>query len=81
MHHWLRRTAVIPLLILALAPVAFAGAAEPDPYLFASTWQRMDKPVADGVVARTWMWGPEARTLAVTEPYEGSPGDQRTVQY
>ena len=81
MRHWSRRTAVIPLLMLLLAPIGFAGAAEPDRFNFATAWQRMDKPVADAVVARTWMWGPEARTLSMTEPYAGAPGDQRTVQY
>ena len=30
---------------------------------------------------RTWMWGPEAFTEAVSEPYDEAPGGNRTVQY
>jgi uncharacterized protein YkwD len=50
------------------------------PY-FARTWARTDKPVADGEVARTWMWGPEANTPVLEEPYAESPGGRRLVQY
>src|SRR5690606_4146118 len=31
--------------------------------------------------SRTWMWGPEAFTGGLTEPYLESPDGQRTVQY
>ena len=44
------------------------------------TWQRTDKPVQDGAVNRTWMWGPEPFE-ETTEPYVESPGDQRAVVY
>lgn len=48
---------------------------------FERTWKRTDKPVLDGNVARTWMWGPQPYTCALMEPYDESPGEQRLVQY
>ena len=48
---------------------------------FARVWERMDGAVARGAVARTWVWGPEARTGAIVEPYRESPGGNRLVQY
>ncbi|MFW6074894.1 MAG: hypothetical protein ACOC9Y_04815, partial [Chloroflexota bacterium] len=48
---------------------------------FQRTWERTDQPVADGDASRTWMWGPEAFTGALTEAYAESPGGERTVQY
>ena len=48
---------------------------------FAATWKRTDKPVADGAIARTWMWGPQPFTCAGYEEYAESPGQQRLVQY
>ncbi len=58
--------------VLAVAP------ATPE---FDRTWARTDKPVADGNVDRTWMWGPEANTGAIEESYDESPEGVRTVQY
>ena len=48
---------------------------------FLRTWQRTDKPVADGVVSRTWIWGPQPNTAPMTESYVEAPGGSRTVQY
>jgi hypothetical protein len=48
---------------------------------FARTWARTDKPVADLVVNRTWMWGNEAFTGEITETYAQAPGGNRKVQY
>ena len=48
---------------------------------FARTWARTDGPVIGGAVARTWVWGPEPRTGALTEPYRDAPGGTRLVQY
>lgn len=48
---------------------------------FRNTWARTDKPVADGQVDRTWMWGPQANTEIITEEYVESPAGQRSVQY
>ena len=56
----------------------------PDPALdpFQFTWQRTDAPVADGVTARTWMWGPDTYTLqGLLERYDESPGGERLVVY
>ena len=48
---------------------------------FQRTWARTDKPVSDLAVSRTWMWGPDGFTGAMTEAYLEAPGGQRTVQY
>jgi hypothetical protein len=50
-----------------------------DPFL--RTWSRTDRPVAEGRVVRTWMWGPEPFTPGLLEPYQQSPNGQRVVQY
>ncbi|MHB8644424.1 MAG: lamin tail domain-containing protein [Thermomicrobiales bacterium] len=57
-----------------------SAAAFADP-AFARTWARTDGPVSGGAVARTWIWGPEPRTGALTEPYRDAPGGTRLVQY
>ncbi|MGI8855945.1 MAG: lamin tail domain-containing protein [Thermomicrobiales bacterium] len=48
---------------------------------FTRTWVRTDGPVIGGAVTRTWIWGPEPRTGALTEPYRDAPGGTRLVQY
>ena len=48
---------------------------------FAQTWAHTDEPVAKGTVQRTWIWGPEARTGVVEEPYADVTGGMREVQY
>ena len=48
---------------------------------FNRTWERTDKPVADGQASRTWMWGAEAYSGALIEAYAEAPGGTRTVQY
>lgn len=48
---------------------------------FKETWQRTDQPIAAGQVNRTWMWGPEANSQALLEPYVESPNGKRVVQY
>jgi len=60
-------------------PPAAAAPIEAAP--FERTWARTDKPVIEGSVARTWMWGPEAHTGALQETYAESPGGTRLVQY
>jgi hypothetical protein len=59
-----------PSVVEVLAPPAFAR-----------TWARSDQPVAEGVVPRTWIWGPQPITPALSEPYVDAPGGVRTVQY
>lgn len=50
---------------------------------FERTWRRTDDPVASGAVHRTWMWGPQPNTAAVTESYvhAGQIDGTRLVQY
>ncbi len=75
--------AAVGTLILTLAPL-FAGtasAAAPGNQHFTRTWQRTDDPVAELLVSRTWMWGPEGRTGLMTEEYLEAPDGERTVQY
>ena len=70
----------LSLILLFLVYLAVA-AENPGNQYFSGVWQRTDQPVRDGQVTRTWMWGPEAFTAAVMEPYAESPGGQREVQY
>ena len=55
--------------------------ARPSDSNFQNTWQRTDKPVADGQAVRSWMWGPQPNTQVVWESYDQAPGGQRAVQY
>ena len=48
---------------------------------FDNTWTRTDQPVLDHSVNRTWMWGPEADSVLMSENYVESPGRLRQVQY
>jgi hypothetical protein len=69
------------VMLTSLAGVVSVLADAPANGSFLAVWERTDRPVAEGQVARTWMWGPEAFTGALQEPYTESPGGQRTVQY
>lgn len=80
----------LPLLLMAVAALllgagifqaAITQAVMPDNKDFLRTWQRTDLPVDNGQAVRTWMWGPEANTGGISEPYAESPGGQRVVQY
>ncbi len=73
--------AALLVLSLVILSVYSALAAPPGNEHFQRTWQRTDQPVLDGLVARTWMWGPEAFTDVVREPYAETPGGERAVQY
>jgi len=59
---------------------------EPSPYqpvVFSAwqrTWEREDRPVAAGLVSRSWTWGPEPIRVTV-EPYRDAPGGRRAVLY
>lgn len=79
---------VIALQVVALGPGGrmFAGlgaarAEEPVASGFARTWARTDGPVADLLVDRTWMWGPQAFSAPLGERYAEAPGGERVVQY
>ncbi len=69
------------LLIGSLAIVVPASAASIGNDAFQRIWARTDQPVSQLHVSRTWMWGPEANTGLLNEPYSDSPGGKRTVQY
>jgi DNA-binding beta-propeller fold protein YncE len=78
------RVRVVSALCACLIAAAFvlqAGAEDPANPFFRAVWERTDKPVSDGLVSRTWQWGPQANTLALREPYAEAPGGQREVQY
>jgi hypothetical protein len=77
----LRGAAIVALLVVLLPGGRPASAEAPANAPFAATWSRTDDPVADGIVSRTWMWGPEAFSGLIDEPYADSPGGRRTVQY
>ncbi len=68
-------------LIAGLALAQPAAAVEPAPPHFERTWARVDLPVLDGLSDRTWLWGPDANTAVLTEPYAESPDGMREVQY
>jgi hypothetical protein len=72
----------LPLIIvMALILLASPALSLANDGAFQRTWDRTDKPVASGWVARTWMWGPESFTGSVSEEYAESPGGTRDVQY
>ncbi|CCF85565.1 hypothetical protein [Nitrolancea hollandica] len=71
------------LLVGSFAVIAPASAAPFATSEFQTVWEQTDKPVRDFGVSRTWMWGPEANTGAVSEPFEYdlAASGNRTVQY
>ena len=73
---------VVMMLLLTAAPAMAQFDTEYDPGTpeFQRTWDRTDKPVEDGVVSRTWNWGP-GRTEVMMEEYSESPDGMRQVQY
>lgn len=68
---------IVLMLLTCTRGLSIAPANDP----FLRTWERTDQPVASEQVDRTWMWGPEAFTDEMTEPYAEAPNGQRTVQY
>lgn len=92
-NHRSQRAALILFAILALSLVGAAcrsadnashpAAAQAGSEIgaFDAVWQRTDAPVADGSVARTWIWGPAATAIETTEAYADAPGGRRTVRY
>jgi hypothetical protein len=74
------------LAMLGLAPVAAYHEGDDAEHGFASDafydrWARTDLPVEQGVVSRTWMWGPTPYTEGMFEPYTEAPDGERLVQY
>lgn len=68
---------------------ASEGFAIGDVSAMAKVWASTDSVVANQTVNRTWIWGPEANTSYVVEPYQKSgqanasqaPAEWRVVQY
>ena len=48
---------------------------------FERTWERTDRPVAEGRANRTWMWGPQPFTDVLVEEYQDTYTGLRNVQY
>jgi hypothetical protein len=48
---------------------------------FLARGERTERPVDEGRVDRTWMWGPGPFTAGLMEAYSDSPGGERLVQY
>src|SRR5687768_12694868 len=71
--------AVLACCALLLFSVVAIAQDEVDPLL--ANWQRTDKPVLDGVVERTWMWGPQETAFLTWESYAEAPGGERKVIY
>jgi len=74
------RVLLIAAMVLPLLNVRAAVALSPSA-AFQSTWQRTDLPVANGVVQRTWMWGPGPNSEPIPEAYLDGVGASRSVQY
>jgi hypothetical protein len=85
------KAAIVVLAIVSmLTPTALVAAQRQEPRpaefnpgtdAFQRTWDRTEKPVSDGIVNRTWMWGPVILSEALEEDYAESPAGSRVVQY
>ncbi|HET6312594.1 MAG TPA: hypothetical protein VFH60_02065, partial [Chloroflexia bacterium] len=85
MHHrrsvglWLMLALHLPL-VAAEFPISVHGAPSFAMSQFEQVWSRTDRPVAQGAVSRSWLWGPQPGEVR-TEPFVSAPGGTRTVQY
>lgn len=70
-------TSILVSIALLTTPTRADSFADP---AFQATWERTDKPVADGTVKRSFYWGPGAG-VAQTEAYAEGVGGKRLVQY
>ncbi len=77
----LTRLLIVTTVLLASQLATPLAAQPPATDAFLRVWIRTDQPVADHLVNRTWMWGPHAASMLLTEPYAESPGGERLVQY
>src|SRR5919202_1324064 len=59
------------------APARTASFSDP---AFARVWERTDRPVDEGKVARSWVWGPQG-FYTTYEAYQQGPGGQHLVTY
>jgi hypothetical protein len=80
----MRRATILMIMLVTLIPLHFNPARAYEPPAnehFHRVWERTERPVLDAAISRTWMWGPYARTGAMSEPYRESPRGYREVQY
>jgi hypothetical protein len=75
----LKLAAMLACCAILLLSTTATAQDEVDPLL--ANWQRTDKPVMDGVVERTWMWGPADTAYPTWETYAEAPDEQRKVIY
>ena len=71
--------AAIALLLVLLPAYGARAQSFADP-AFQATWERTDKPVAEGAVSRSFYWGP-APGFTTAEEYAEGVGGKRLVQY
>src|SRR5215211_4458154 len=67
--------AVVRTVNAQVPPMVFSHPA------FQSTWQRTDKLVVEGLVQRSFFWGPGPNTPGILEDYAEGQGGKRLVQY
>jgi hypothetical protein len=63
----------------AIWPPPFDGTYANQP--FRSLWERTDMPVSNGLMRRSWVWGPEPITAGFRERNSDSPDGLHMVQY
>ena len=78
-----RIVGVVAVFVLVVGLVAATRPSQATAELdaFQRTWMRTDRPVAESVVNRTWMWGPQDTGVEKTESYAEAPDGERTVLY
>lgn len=85
MMHRFGSVTLFLVVTIIIAPFALARQTWAQPAYadaaFQSARDRLDRPVEDGQVSRTWYWGPEPLSEGIHEPYLESPGGERLVQY
>jgi len=81
MNRRLFQCAALVALVASLVAIPWVTAQTPVDVAFERTWSRTDKAVAERVVDRTWMWGPQESAIRKGESYAGAPGGQRVVTY
>ncbi len=78
-----QRIALASLVVFTLVGAghdSVAGASTFANPAFEQVWMRADRPVSEGRVARSWLWG-DAPFAGGYEPYADAPGGTRLVQY
>ena len=72
---------LLSLLSIHFARPAAAATRDDASAAFDRTWERTDYPVANMLVARTWIWGPQPLFVPFKEPYTDAQGGERWVLY